>query len=133
MGWLGGREGEEGGPPEDSEWVGNTGSVGGGGLGMGAGFLNHCPATTQLLLLQYPHVLGDDRVVVVGPLGGEQQEGAGVPCQPPGGYSGVDLGRGEHNGLESRGRAGCSARVGPTGGGTIAGAQVVGCLGLPGC
>lgn len=32
MGWVGGREREEGGPlPEDSEWIGNTGSMGGEG------------------------------------------------------------------------------------------------------
>lgn len=61
---------------------------------MGAGLLDHCPATTQLLFLHYPRALRDDGVVVAGLLGGEQQEGAGVPCQPPGGYSGVDLGRG---------------------------------------
>lgn len=84
---------------------------------MGAGLLDHCPATTQLLLLQYQHALRNDRVVVAGPLGGEQQEGAGVPCQPPGGHSRVDLGRGEHKFRDWRvgGGAGCSARVGPTG------------------
>lgn len=74
----------------------------------GAGLLDHCPATTQLsvsdlLLLQYPHALRGDGVVVAGLLGGEQQEGAGCPVSPWG--TGVDLGRDEHNGLESRRRS----------------------------